>query len=232
MFSIDNNILDFLTLIYFTLNTNINLICYIFIISVISVIPIILFSKRILDKVINGVIYGGAARSAYSGFSQAIIDYTKSKFSSNNNNNGDSSNNNNNDSTKTNNAKTESNKKSIFLFNKKNQKLDKYLYSANLIPFLNFDWTIAPENMSSLQQIFWGLLGLNIVLLWCLIDVLGYFITLYAIKYVDLENKYKNYIKIINYFKKFTYLNIIIELVFIFVTLLTIIGLCIIIVYQ
>nr|YP_010759079.1 hypothetical protein QEO35_mgp40 [Hericium alpestre]WEX31993.1 hypothetical protein [Hericium alpestre] len=237
MFEIQNNILDILTLIHFYFIININLIYYIFIISVITAIPIILFSKkRLAERVINGVIYGGAAGSAYSGGSQTYKDYINSKSSSNNNNGGSSSNNdnnnNNNNKTENNQNKTEANKKSIYFFNKPNKNIGKYLYSANLIPFFNFDWSAGPENMSGFQQLFFGILGFAIVLLWCFINVIGYFVVLYLINYTDLENKLGKYHFIIKYYKKITFFSIIIDIIFIFVTLLTIIGLCIIIVYQ
>nr|YP_009348169.1 hypothetical protein [Hericium coralloides]APX41122.1 hypothetical protein [Hericium coralloides] len=231
MFEIQNNTLDLITLIHFYLSINNNIIYYFCIISVITAIPIILFSKKKLaERVVNGLIYGGAAGSAYFGGSQVYKDYINSKSSSNNNNGSSSSNNDNNN--KTNNNKTEGNKKAIFLFNKQNQKLDKYLYSANLIPFLNFDWSAGPDNMTAFQQLFFGLLGFAIVLLWCFINVIGYFIVLYIINYTDLENKLGKYHFIIKYYKKITFFSIIIEIIFIFITLITIIGLCIFIVYQ
>nr|YP_010759091.1 hypothetical protein QEO35_mgp28 [Hericium alpestre]WEX32005.1 hypothetical protein [Hericium alpestre] len=105
-------------------------------------------------------------------------------------------------------------------------KLNKTLYSINLFPFLNFDWTTGPENLTSFQQLIYGIIIISISLLWCFINVTGYFITIYVIKYTDIETKYPKYIKIINYFKKYTYLSIILEILFIVITLLSLIGIC------
>ena len=67
---------------------------------------------------------------------------------------------------------------------------------------------------------------LAIIALWCLIDIIGYLGSSYLIKYTDIVNKYPKLKRIINYFLKANYVLIILQIIYIIVIYIYIIGAC------
>ena len=58
----------------------------------------------------------------------------------------------------------------------------------------------SPSNLTDFQLFLWFLVVLCLLTLWSIIDIIGYLIAIYLIKYTDVETKYPKYVKIINYF--------------------------------
>ena len=54
---------------------------------------------------------------------------------------------------------------------------------------------------------------LSLITLVCLINIIGYFISIYLINKYDVEKRYPKYIKIIRYFEKSQILFVIIEII-------------------
>ena len=94
------------------------------------------------------------------------------------------------------------------------------------------DWSILPDTPTGFHKFLLGILGLSIILLWCFINVIGYFIVLYGIKYINLEVKYPKLKRVINYFYNMNYIFIIIEIIYILVILITVIVICILLLYE
>ena len=98
------------------------------------------------------------------------------------------------------------------------------IHTLSLIPFLNIDIPSAPESLSGFEQFLFGVLMISIVLLWCFVNVIGYFCVLYGIKYLDIETKYAKYKPIINYFKKLNFVFVIVDVILIIGILVSVIG--------
>ena len=64
---------------------------------------------------------------------------------------------------------------------------------------------------------------LSLITLVCLINIIGYFISIYLINKYDVENRYPKYIKIIRYFEKSQILFVIIEIIICFCFIIVII---------
>lgn len=79
-------------------------------------------------------------------------------------------------------------------------------------------------NYSGLDRILLGILGLALINLWCLIDVIGYLLSIYLVKYLDIENKYPKYKRIIQYFYNTNYIFIYLQIIYIVLIHLFIIG--------
>ena len=77
----------------------------------------------------------------------------------------------------------------------------------------------------------YGILMLSILLLISIVQVAMYFLILYLITNYNLVEKYPKYNKIILYIKNMNVIYIIIELIFVVVTLLTLIVICIKLLY-
>jgi hypothetical protein len=58
-----------------------------------------------------------------------------------------------------------------------------------------------------------GFLTLNLLLLWAIINIVGYFGSLYIIKYTNISDKYPKLIPILNYYEKYSTILIIVVLV-------------------
>ena len=84
-----------------------------------------------------------------------------------------------------------------------------------------------PDNLSEYQQLVFWVMVLAIIALWCFIDIIGYLISIYVLKYTDVEKKYPKWKGLINYFLKANYLFIIFEIFYIVVIYIFIIGICI-----
>ena len=64
---------------------------------------------------------------------------------------------------------------------------------------------------------------LSLITLVCLINIIGYFISIYLINKYDVEKRYPKYIKIIRYFEKSQILFVIIEIIICFYCLIAIV---------
>ena len=64
---------------------------------------------------------------------------------------------------------------------------------------------------------------LSLITLVCLINIIGYFISIYLINKYDVEKRYPKYIKIIRYFEKSQILFVIIEIIICFCCIIVII---------
>ena len=97
--------------------------------------------------------------------------------------------------------------------------------------FSFIDVSVLPDTASGMDKFLFGILSISLILLWCIINITGYFLTLYIIHYTDLANKYPKYTKLINYFKNANIMYIIIEIIFIIIILLSTIAVCIKLIY-
>lgn len=97
----------------------------------------------------------------------------------------------------------------------------------NILEFFNNWINKIPNNLTDFQSIILGILLLALIALWCIIDIIGYFASLYLVKYVDIETKYPKYKWIVNYFLKANYIFIILQLVYIILIYIFIIGISI-----
>jgi len=99
------------------------------------------------------------------------------------------------------------------------------------LPFINLDFSILPDTPTGFHKFLLGILMLSIVLLWCFINIIGYILTLYIIKYTNLEEKYPKFKPLFTYYQNMNYIFIIIEIIFFMLTILTVIGICINLLY-
>ena len=106
----------------------------------------------------------------------------------------------------------------------------------SLIPFINVDWwpiTIsAPDSLSGLNKLIFSTLIFSVIILWCIINIIGYFGSLYIVKYTDLESKYPKFKPIFKYYLNTSTVFLVIEIVFVLSTLLLIIGICLHLLYM
>jgi hypothetical protein len=111
----------------------------------------------------------------------------------------------------------------------KNNKLNN-LYFA-LFPFINVDIFNAPTNISGFTKIVFGLLIFNIILLYCIVNIVAYFGIIYIIEHTDLEQKYPKFRPIIKYYKNTSIIFLIIEIIFVILYILVNIGVCLHLLY-
>ena len=88
-----------------------------------------------------------------------------------------------------------------------------------------------PDNLTDFQQFLFWILVLAIIALWCFIDIIGYSITSYLVKYTEVEKKYPKLKWLINYFLNANYIFIIIQIVYIVFIYVIIIGFCLILIF-
>jgi hypothetical protein len=91
-----------------------------------------------------------------------------------------------------------------------------YMMSFSIFPFLNLDPAILLDiqTPTSLQKLLIGLVGIFILELLIFLSIVGYLITLYIIKYTEIEQKYPKLKIIINYYKNTNLIFIIFEVLF------------------
>ena len=106
-----------------------------------------------------------------------------------------------------------------------------YPLGLALLPFINSDMFSVPESLSGLNKMIFSILIITVLLLYNIINIVAYFGALYIIKYTDLESKYPKLKVIINYYKNTSLVFLIIEITFVILTLLTVIGLCLYLLY-
>jgi hypothetical protein len=97
---------------------------------------------------------------------------------------------------------------------------------TNIMQYFNELIQLTPQNLSDFQVLIFWLLVLAIIALWCFINIIGYLGSSYLIKYTDIENKYPKLKRIINYFLKANYVLIILQIIYIIVIYIYIIGAC------
>nr|YP_009463032.1 hypothetical protein [Pleurotus citrinopileatus]AUW35275.1 hypothetical protein [Pleurotus citrinopileatus] len=101
-----------------------------------------------------------------------------------------------------------------------------YIYS--LFPFVNLDIiTNTSSSLSGYHKMIYGIFMLSILILWCIIQIGGYFLFIYLLQNSNLEEKYPKYKKLFLYFKNINIVYIIIEIIFVVLILLSLIGTCI-----
>ena len=94
----------------------------------------------------------------------------------------------------------------------------------------SIDITIVPDNLNKFQEIiFYEIILLSITLL-SILRLAGYFITFYIIKHHNLEEKYTILGKMIQFYKKLSYIYIIYDICFIIIVYVFIIILNIVLV--
>jgi len=95
-----------------------------------------------------------------------------------------------------------------------------------LFPLINTDVLTFNDNLSNIDKVLLGVLSITIILLYCIINIIGYFSALYIIKHTDLEKKYPKLSTIIKYYQKTSIIFLIIEIIFVISILLLVIGIC------
>ena len=79
--------------------------------------------------------------------------------------------------------------------------------------------SLIPQDLHGIKLFFISLGGLSLLNLWCFIDIIGFLISLYLVKYTDVEAKYPKWKKFIAFFKNQTYFFIGLQIVYIFLNL-------------
>lgn len=100
-----------------------------------------------------------------------------------------------------------------------------------LFPFINVNLFSAPDSVSGVNKILFGVLTFTTILLYCLINILGYFGFLYIMKHTELEQKYPKWKPIFKYYENTSIVFLIIEILFVLLSLLLVIGLCVQLLY-
>jgi hypothetical protein len=100
-----------------------------------------------------------------------------------------------------------------------------------LLPFINGDLFNLPSTLSSMHKVISGILTICVVLLYCIINIIGYFSCLYIIKHTELEKKYPKLSPIIKYYEKTSIIFLVIEIISVILILLIAIGLCVHLLY-
>jgi hypothetical protein len=81
-----------------------------------------------------------------------------------------------------------------------------------------------PDNLSQADQFLSAIIILAVINLWCFLDIIGFLIALYLVKYTDVEKKYPKYKKWINYYNNANFMSIGIEILFILFIHFLVIG--------
>ena len=108
-------------------------------------------------------------------------------------------------------------------------KSNKNLYA--LLPLVTGYITNSVDSISSVNKVISGILIITVTILFCLINIIGYFGCLYIIKHTDLEKKYPKLKPIVKYYQNTSVVFLIIEIIFVFSTLLLVIGICLQLLY-
>lgn len=89
-----------------------------------------------------------------------------------------------------------------------------------------------PESISALNKVVFGIFTITSILLYCIINIVGYFGCLYIIKHTELEKKkYPKLSPIIKYYQNTSVIFLTIEIIFVVSTLLLVMGLCLHLLY-
>lgn len=68
-------------------------------------------------------------------------------------------------------------------------------------PFMNLNILTMPDSISALNKVVFGIFTITSILLYCIINIVGYFGCLYIIKHTELEKKYPKLSPIIKYYQ-------------------------------
>lgn len=96
----------------------------------------------------------------------------------------------------------------------------------NFITNFNLDLLI-PESLEGFKLFLFSIGGLSLINLWCFIDIIGFLISLYVIKYIKIESKYPKLQKMVTYFANSNYVFIGLQIAYIIVIHLFILIVCI-----
>lgn len=88
-----------------------------------------------------------------------------------------------------------------------------------------------PDSISALNKVVFGIFTITSILLYCIINIVGYFGCLYMIKHTELEKKYPKLSPIIKYYQNTSVIFLTIEIIFVVSTLLLVMGLCLHLLY-
>jgi len=108
-------------------------------------------------------------------------------------------------------------KKNLKTFFFKNKDRNSYL---TIVPFLG---TVLPENASDINKFAYSVLGVSIVILWTLINVLGYLSAVYLLTISNFENKYPKLNYFFKYFRYSSFTFVIIQGIICIIAVLTLI---------
>jgi hypothetical protein len=86
-----------------------------------------------------------------------------------------------------------------------------------------------PDSVSALNKVVIGIFTITSILLFCIINIVGYFGSLFII---NSRKKYPKLSRIINYYQKTNIVLLIIEIIFVIFVLLFVIGFCIYLLYY
>lgn len=119
-------------------------------------------------------------------------------------------------------------------YNHSNDNYLKVIAKANninphfyvLFPFIDTNLFNSTNNLSNIQKVLLGVLTTTVILLYCIINIVGYFSVLYIIKHTELEKKYPKFSPIIKYYQNTNIIFLIIEIVFVIFILLLVIVMC------
>ena len=100
--------------------------------------------------------------------------------------------------------------------------LDLFEYIKNM----NFD-ILLPESLEGIRLFLFSVGVLCLINLWCFIDIIGFLISLYILKYMDLDSKYPKLKPIVKYFANSNYIFIGIQVAYIFIIHIFILIVCI-----
>ena len=103
--------------------------------------------------------------------------------------------------------------------------------AAGWFPFINLNIFTMPDSISALNKVVFGIFTITSILLYCIINIVGYFGCLYIIKHTELEKKYPKLSPIIKYYQNTSVIFLIIEIIFVVSTLLLVMGLCLHLLY-
>jgi len=112
----------------------------------------------------------------------------------------------------------------VTMVKNKNKNNKTILYG--LLPFIDNNLFNLPSTLSSINRVILGILIISIILLYCIINIIGYFSCLYIIKYTDLIKKYPKLSPIIKYYENTSIMFLVIEIIFVIFTLLVVKALC------
>jgi len=192
---------------------------FIFMFDIIFVVGFILFCGIIILDYIYFFLYSGKAKKtleigskiativgtiiAAKSYNDSLKDKDKDKSGSGNNSSNSRSNSGNNDSK----SKSGSKSKSLVPI-LATTKLENRYKSLSILPLLGI---ILPENPSDVNVFAYLVLGISLVILWTLINVLGYLSAVYILSISNFENKYPKLSYLFKYFKYSSLLFVVIQ---------------------
>jgi len=99
------------------------------------------------------------------------------------------------------------------------------------IPFSFIDFSIFPDTPTGFHKLLWGIFIICLISLWCNINIIGYLVVLHIVHNTTWELKYPKIKPILNYFKFTNYIYLAIEVIFLIVIYIAVMGICIKLLY-